>query len=65
LIAHKDTITCIAGSKDGKRFATSSLDRSVVIWKYRKIKFKLYKSLNNRYNPNATPKISAELKYSH
>jgi WD40 repeat protein len=48
--AHKDTITCIASSKDSKRFATGSLDRTVVIWKY---------------NPTANPKIMAELKYNH
>ncbi len=48
-LAHKDTITCIASSKDSKRFATCSLDKTVVIWKY---------------NPNGNPKIVAELKYT-
>lgn len=32
--AHKDTINCVAFSKDGKRFATCGDDKSVIIFKY-------------------------------
>lgn len=30
--AHKDTITCVCSSKDGLKFATGSLDKTVVLW---------------------------------
>lgn len=32
-LGHKENILCIACSKDGKRFATGSSDKSVVIWR--------------------------------
>ncbi|KAJ8301312.1 hypothetical protein KUTeg_021173 [Tegillarca granosa] len=32
LKGHKDTVYCVAYSKDGKRFASGSADKSVIIW---------------------------------
>lgn len=29
---HKDTVFCLAYSKDGQRFASGGADNSVVIW---------------------------------
>lgn len=31
-LGHKDTVYCIAYSKDGQRFATGGADNAVVIW---------------------------------
>ena len=31
-IGHKDTVFCIAYSKDGQRFASGGADNAVVIW---------------------------------
>ena len=32
LKGHKDAVYCIAYSKDGKRFASGSADKNVIIW---------------------------------
>jgi len=32
LKGHKDTVYCVAYAKDGKRFASGSADKSVIIW---------------------------------
>lgn len=32
LSGHKDRILCLAYSHDGKRFASGSIDRNVIIW---------------------------------
>ncbi|EGR29567.1 intraflagellar transport protein, putative [Ichthyophthirius multifiliis] len=48
--AQKEQINCIRFSKDGKRFATASNDKTVWIWKF---------------DIQQNPKISAEVKYSH
>lgn len=32
LKAHKDLVTCVAYARDGKRFATGSADKQVIIW---------------------------------
>lgn len=32
LKAHKDLVYCVAYSKDGKRFASGSKDKHVIIW---------------------------------
>lgn len=32
IIGHKDTVYCIAYSKDSQKFATGSADNTVVIW---------------------------------
>lgn len=47
--AHKETINALAFSKDGKRFATGSSDKFVIIW---------------NYNSSANPSVNAEMKYS-
>ena len=31
-LGHKDTVYCVAYAKDGKRFASGSADKSVIIW---------------------------------
>ena len=50
LKGHKDTVYCVAYAKDGKRFASGSADKSVIIWtnklegilKYTYVIFTLY-----------------------
>lgn len=32
LKGHKETVFCVAYAKDGKRFASGSADKSVIIW---------------------------------
>lgn len=32
LKAHKDTVYCVAYAKDGKKFASGSADKTVIIW---------------------------------
>jgi intraflagellar transport protein 122 len=32
IIGHKDTVYCLAYSKDGKKFASGSADKTVIIW---------------------------------
>ena len=32
LSGHKDTVVCVSYAKDGKRFASGSLDKHVIIW---------------------------------
>jgi len=32
LKGHKDTVYCVAYAKDGKRFASGSADKCVIIW---------------------------------
>ena len=32
LKGHRDTVHCVAYAKDGKKFASGSLDKSVIIW---------------------------------
>jgi len=32
LAGHKDTVYCVAYSKDGKRFSSGSADKCVIIW---------------------------------
>lgn len=32
LEGHKDTVYCVAFSKDGKRFASGGADKNVIIW---------------------------------
>lgn len=32
LKAHKDTVFCVAYARDGKKFASGSLDKCVIIW---------------------------------
>ena len=32
LKGHKDTVYCVTYAKDGKRFASGSADKSVIIW---------------------------------
>ena len=32
LKGHKDTVYCVCYAKDGKRFASGSADKSVIIW---------------------------------
>lgn len=32
LKGHKDTVFCVAYGRDGKKFASGSLDKSVIIW---------------------------------
>lgn len=32
LKGHKDTVYCVAYARDGKRFASGSSDKSVIIW---------------------------------
>lgn len=29
---HKDTVYCVCYAKDGKKFASGSADKSVIIW---------------------------------
>lgn len=31
-VGHKDTVYCVAFSKDGKRFASGGADKNVIIW---------------------------------
>lgn len=31
-LGHKDTVYCVAYAKDGKRFASGSADKCVIIW---------------------------------
>ncbi len=30
--AHKDTVYCVGYAKDGKKFASGSADKSVIVW---------------------------------
>lgn len=32
LKGHKDTVFCVAYARDGKKFASGSLDKTVIIW---------------------------------
>jgi len=32
LKAHKDTVNCVAYSRDGKRFASGASDKMVIVW---------------------------------
>lgn len=32
LKGHKDTVLCVAFSRDGRRFASGSTDKQVIIW---------------------------------
>lgn len=31
---HKDTITCLAASKDGNKMVTGSADKTVIVWSF-------------------------------
>nr|AFN42838.1 intraflagellar transport protein 122-like protein [Marsilea vestita] len=35
LKGHKDTVKCVAYSRDGKRFASGGADKAVIIWNYK------------------------------
>lgn len=48
--AQKDQINCVKFSRDGKRFATASNDKSVWVW---------------TFDMTKTPKLAPEVKYSH